>query len=85
MPQNDGPFRDGLQKFTLLQWGVFCIFGGGVGGMLVTSMPANNQAELIGRGAGALLFSVVGVVLVILHFVRRDRSKKTDNTKRKAN
>ena len=78
MPKNDESFRDRLRKITLVQWGAFCMFSGGFAGVAGMLQPAKNQAELLGRGVAVMLFWVAGIVLVILHFVRRGRNKQTN-------
>lgn len=82
MPKNDESFRDRLRKFTLLHWGGICMFASGFTGVIMTMQPAKNRAELLGRGIGVALGWVVGIVLVILHFVRRGRSKTIDKPRK---
>lgn len=81
MPKNDESFRDRLSKFTLAHWGGLCMFGGGMAGVIGTMQPAKNRAELLGRGVAVAIFWVIGLVLVVLHFVRRGR-KKTEKKRK---
>ncbi|MBC7821668.1 MAG: hypothetical protein IAG10_32685 [Planctomycetaceae bacterium] len=78
MPKDNETFRDRMRQITLLQWGAFCMLGGGFAGVMSMMQPAKDRAELLGRGIGAGIFWVAGIVLVILHFVRRGRGKQTE-------
>ncbi len=82
MPKNEESFRDRMRQFTLLHWGGLCMFASGFTGLIMTMQPAKNRAELLGRGIGVALGWVVGIVLVILHFVRRSRGKKTEKPRK---
>lgn len=76
MPRSDESFGDRMRKITWLQWGLLCLIGAGfsqVGGLAVQG-PAPDRASAAGRAAGGLLFVVVGVFLIILHFVRPKRT-----------
>lgn len=77
-PQPETPVER-LKAVALWQWGGLCIVAGllanQVGGMLSTAR-ANSAAargETLGRGVAALIFVIVGVVLIIMHFARRKR------------
>jgi polyferredoxin len=71
--------NEGLGKFALWQWGLTCIFGGIVANFvspLVMSTPANTAAargQAFGRGLATLLAIIAGIVLIVMHFVRRNR------------
>lgn len=80
MSKNDESFSDRLRKFTLAHWGLFCILAAVASGFVSKQIPAKNQAELAGRSAGVFLFVIVGVVLIIVHFVRRGLSGKAKKT-----
>lgn len=85
MPKNDESFGDRMRQFTLLHWGGLCLFASVFAGLVLkTMLPAKNQAEQLGQGVGLAFFSVVGIVLIILHFVRRGRGtkKKTDKPRK---
>jgi len=69
-----------IKRFALWQWGLLCIFGGMAGGAVTMAMrphsgirTAEQQGEALGRAAAMLLFVVIGVVLIVVHFVRRKR------------
>ena len=80
MPKKNGWFRENLQKFSLAHWGLFCIFGGTMAGTLSMIQPGKNPGEQAGRSAAVLLFWIIGVVLIVIHFVRRGRSSKETKT-----
>ncbi len=76
---------DPFVLFTLLHWGGLCLLASAVTGVVLkTVLPAKNQAEQLGQGIALTLISVVGIVLTILHFVRRGRGtkKKTDKPRK---
>jgi lipoprotein signal peptidase len=67
-----------IKQFALWQWGLLLIFGGIISNALTMStrspgapLTADQQAEALGRATAAILFIVAGVVLIIVHFVRR--------------
>lgn len=66
---------DRLRAIALWQWGLLCIVAGGaanaVGAAMQTATGSAGRAEAMGRAVGALLFVVVGVGLIIAHFVRK--------------
>ncbi|MHC4404675.1 MAG: hypothetical protein ACYTG0_33905 [Planctomycetota bacterium] len=66
-----------LKKVTLWQWGLIVIFAGVVSnqlmGLQATRGSAAARGQAFGRGAATLLFVIAGVVLIIMHFVRRKR------------
>ena len=75
--QSESPM-DRLKKVALWQWGVIVICAGvaaNVFGSLRASPGGSAAArgEALGRGVATLLFVIAGVVLIILHFVRRSR------------
>jgi hypothetical protein len=67
-----------MKGFTLLHWGGLLILAGALANV-VTSMippPPGDQAArgfAFGRGVTTLAAVVTGVVLIVLHFVRRAR------------
>lgn len=74
---NDETFGDRLRKLPLWQWGLLCIFGGLVASMISGwIMPeargAAAQGQAFGRMAASALFVLIGIGLVIAHFVRRN-------------
>jgi len=81
MPKKEESFRDRMRQITLLHWGAFCMLGGGFASVIGMMQPAKNRAELLGRGVGVLIFWLAGIALVILHFVRRSRGKKSDKSR----
>ena len=71
---------DRLKGVALWQWGLFCITGGVVANVVVMAqqsptgpLTAEQRGQAFGRGLATLLFIITGVVLIILHFVRRKR------------
>jgi len=67
-----------LKRLALWQWGLLVIFAGLMATplMMVMQSPAGRpaaeqRAEALGRGVATLVFVVAGVVLIVLHFVRR--------------
>lgn len=82
MPKNDESFGDRMRQFTLLHWGGLCLLASALTGVVLkTVLPPKNQAEQLGQGVALALISVVGVVLIILHFVRRGRGSKNKTDK----
>jgi len=65
---------DNFKKLTLLQWGLICIAGGLIAGPIATMVgPApRNSAERMGQAVGGafavLLFVIIGIVLIVMHF-----------------
>jgi hypothetical protein len=69
---------DRLKKFALWQWGLIVIMAGVISNLLMRLTPpsgdaAAQRAVVLGRGVASLLFLVVGLVLIVLHFARRNR------------
>lgn len=67
-----------LKAWPLWQWGLLVIFAGLVGSVLQAQLapaanPAAERAAALGRGVAALLFIIIGIVLIGMHFVRRGR------------
>ena len=67
-----------MKRFALWQWGLLFISGGLVASMLsgLIQSPAGRtaaqrRAEALGSGAGAVLLILTGVVLIVVHFVKR--------------
>jgi hypothetical protein len=76
---------DRLRNLSWLQWGLITIFGGLMSGVIGNLQGApSSRAEAAGRGAASLLFIVIGVVLIIVHFVRpkakKDQRKQTNTS-----
>jgi len=69
MPKTDETFGERFRKITWLQWGLICLMGAGFSQTIGLLQPAANRAEAAGRGAAGLLFVVIGLVLIVLHFV----------------
>ncbi len=77
---NDTPM-DRLRKISWLQWGLICIFGGLMAGAIGSMQgPPKNSAEAAGRAAAVGLFIVIGVVLIIVHFLRPKKKIGTKAT-----
>ena len=69
---------DRARQFTLWQWGLFAILGGVLGNQLQSAIdpltpPLSNaeRGEAFGRGLVTVLAVITGIVLIVLHFVRR--------------
>ena len=65
-----------LKKLALWQWGLILIGAGVVANvaMGLQASPGDSAAargQAVGRGIGTLLFVLAGVVLIVIHFVRR--------------
>lgn len=77
MPRPDETFRDRLRKISLLHWGLISIGASGVSGAAMPVFhPPANSAEAAGRAAAQFLFVAVGIVLIVLHFVKRPKRRK---------
>lgn len=70
--------RDLAKQLTLWQWGLFAIIVGVLGNMLQSIVdpltpPLSNaeRGEAFGRGLVTALAVLTGVVLIVLHFIRR--------------
>jgi len=76
MSKKPGSKKDSIRDWPLWMWGCMCIFGGAIAGALNSMgrpVTAEDRAAAIGGGLAALTFIGGGVVLIILHFVRRGR------------
>ncbi len=77
--KNPEPPPQGLKAVALWQWGLLFIIAGLLANQVAGFvMPAaGNSAEArgqaFGRGLAALLFVIAGVVMIVLHFARRER------------
>jgi hypothetical protein len=61
-----------MQQQPLWFWGFLFILGAAFANMAMGMiMPTTNRAEMLGRGIGTVLMGVIGVILIIAHFVRR--------------
>ena len=79
MAEEPQTFRERLKQFALWKWGLCCIFSGLMVGMLTmggrpTHRPnAHERAQLYGSLAATSLIIVAGIVLIVIHFVRRKK------------
>lgn len=65
---------DRWRELPLQIWGMACIFGGMVSGLVLKSVhPPRNRPELLGQGLAQLFFLILGVVLVGMGLVRKRR------------
>lgn|GEM_PF-2151235 len=71
-----------MKKLPLGTWGMICIFGGLIANLIgmksieTQSLPRSQErAAQIGNAAATILFIIVGVVLIIMHFIRKRRKK----------
>ena len=77
MPEKPQSFRERLNKFNLWQWGLICIFSGLMVNMLMMAgrpthrLSVEESAALYGGLAGTSLVIITGIVLIVMHFVRR--------------
>lgn len=66
-----------LKNMPLWQWGLIVIFAGVVSNVVQGIVPGGNSAydrgREMGRAVGTLFFVVLGIILIILHFVRKRR------------
>jgi hypothetical protein len=72
-------FWDRLKQFPLWKWGLMFIFSGLMVSMLTMSgrpthrLNAKEKAAVYGQLTATSLIVIVGIVLIIMHFVRRNR------------
>ena len=78
MSKDQETFVDRLKKQTLAFWGSLCVFAGMFSGlasnMLVDAgdmRRSEAQAARLGGAMGGGLIVVIGIVLIVIHFVRR--------------
>jgi uncharacterized membrane protein len=67
---------DRLKRMALWQWGLISIFAALVANVLTglqhtTGGSAAERGRALGRGVATMLFVIAGVVLIVMHFVRR--------------
>lgn len=69
-----------MKKQPLWFWGAMCIMGAGFAGVIpeLAGMRARTRPEMLGRGLAQLLFVVLGIVLIVMHFVRRGKTTRQD-------
>lgn len=75
------PFRNPFKQLPLWQWGLFLIVWGPLAAIasgFIMNAPAvpvtaADRGAAFGRGLVSVLCIITGVVLIILHFVRRRR------------
>ena len=58
-----------MRKLSLGMWGGICIFAGVMSGTF--SGPPATQSEMLGKACAQLLFIVIGIGLIVAHFIRR--------------
>ena len=81
MTQKPESPKDRLKRLPLWLWGLLCIVGGTLANSvaIITGhapkppLTDAQRGEAFGRGLATFVFVIVGVVLIILHFVRRKR------------
>ncbi len=70
-----------LKKFKLWQWGLIVIFASILSNVILMAIqgPMENTAasrgQAVGRGVAALVGILIGITLIIIHFVRRKPAK----------
>jgi hypothetical protein len=69
-----------MKKLPLWQWGVICLFAAAFSSMSPVLMAqggklsrAQERAAQMGAACAGALIALVGIVLIILHFVKRRR------------
>jgi len=64
-----------VKQFPLWFWGFLCIFGGAMSKLVgdLVMKPPKTKAEAMGRATGQLIFIAIGVILIVVHFIRRTR------------
>ncbi|NND96157.1 MAG: hypothetical protein HKN47_02370 [Pirellulaceae bacterium] len=77
---NDTPMER-LKKQPLWFWGFVCIFSGVFSNLLFMmmldgqSMPrAERRAVQFGSGVACMLFIIIGIVLIVMYFIRKKKS-----------
>jgi hypothetical protein len=77
MADKQKPARRRMKDLPLWQWGLICIASGGFVGALNTSKilygtmsRSERRAAEIGNASAIGLFLIVGIVLIVMHFVR---------------
>lgn len=73
----DSPL-DRFKQVPLWQWGLIAIVAGIAANVVMGLKPppldsAAARGQAFGQGIATLLFVIVGVVLIVLHFIRRNR------------
>ena len=67
---------DRLKNMPLWQWGLIVIFAGIMSNLVMGMVPASGgssaarRGQEMGRAVASLFFILVGVVLIVMHFVR---------------
>ncbi len=70
---------DRLKKVALWQWGLIVILAGLLSNVLMGSLgpsggsTAEQQGAMWGRICASVFFVLVGIVLIVMHFVRNLR------------
>lgn len=78
MARRDETGMDRLKRIKLWQWGLLMIFGGLVASALTAVQGPGGTSEVeraqaLGRAFGALLPILIGIGLIVAHFVRGAR------------
>ncbi len=81
MPKDNDSLIQRMKKLPLYQWGAIFIFAGIFSNLAMTLMlqssdmrRSEERAAQIGAGVGALVIILIGVGLIVAHFVRRKSS-----------
>ena len=81
MVDRSEPLLTRMKKLPLWQWGSICIFSALFVSMSRALMSqssnmtrAQERASQIGTASASLLFVFVGIVLIVMHFVRRPKA-----------
>ena len=80
MVEEPETFLDRMKHQPLSYWGVICLFAGVFSSLAMNLMidaadmrRAEERAAQLGGAVAGGLFVILGIVLLIMHFVRRKR------------
>lgn len=78
--ENPDSLIERMKKLPLWFWGYLFIFGAIFGNLIMAMLideanmrRANERAAQLGSGAAGAILTLIGIVLIILHFTRRKR------------
>jgi polyferredoxin len=75
------------KRIPLWQWGLLVIIAGLMANVLMSMLPAPDGAaaargQAFGRGLATLVAIIAGVVLIVMHFVRRPAGKPRQQSRK---
>ena len=78
MPDKQEPLLEKMKKMPLWQWGGITIFAGMISNLTMKLMiqagdmsRREAQAAQMGGAIACGLFIIIGIVLIVMHFVRK--------------